>query len=101
MSVEISTWSIERDHPHPPERVFTASADPKVKVRWFDLSDAADPDYSADYRIGGRERFRSPRAMPVYTERGAYLDGLDEAASRRTGTPGQLDRLAAALEEAA
>ena len=45
-------------------------------------------------------------AMPsgtrlVFTEQGAYLDGLDDARSRRTGTTGQLDRLATVLKERA
>ncbi len=30
----------------------------------------------------------------VYTEQGAYLDGLDNSGSRRTGTTSQLDNLA-------
>lgn len=35
----------------------------------------------------------------VYTEQGAYLDGLDNPKSRRTGTGSQLDNLAAVLKE--
>ena len=35
----------------------------------------------------------------VYTEQGAYLDGLDTADSHRTGTTSQLANLAAVLEE--
>ena len=35
----------------------------------------------------------------VYTEQGAYLDGLDSADSRRAGTSSQLDNLAAILKE--
>ncbi len=45
MSVDNSSWSIERDYPHPPERVFTAWAEPGFKVRWFDLSGHDNPDY--------------------------------------------------------
>jgi len=37
----------------------------------------------------------------VYTEQGAYLDGLDNSDSRRTGTTSQLDNLAAGLKEQA
>ncbi len=150
MSVDNSSWSVERDYPHPPERVFTAWADPRVKVRWFDLSGSDNPDYQSDFRVGGRERFRTPagarpafayvaeyrdivenerivttyemsmngqrssvsvatvelHATPdgthlVYTEQGAYLDGLDSSDSRRTGTTSQLDHLATALKELA
>ncbi|HYJ74315.1 MAG TPA: SRPBCC family protein [Kineosporiaceae bacterium] len=37
----------------------------------------------------------------VYTEQGAFLDGLDDAASRRSGTTAQLDALATVLKERA
>lgn len=146
MSVTHDSWAIEREYPHPLHRVFAAWADPTLKVRWFDLSEAADPDYQGDFRVGGTETFRT-RARPVftyaaqycdivenerivttyemsmdgqrtsvsvatvelratatgthlvYTEQGAYLDGLDSAESRGTGTASQLDRLATVLGE--
>lgn len=147
MSIENSSWTIERDYPHPPERVFTAWADPSLKVRWFDLSGNDNPDYHGDFRVGGTERFRTPAgaspaftydaqyrdivqnerivstyemsmdgqrtsvsvatvevtATPggthlVYTEQGAYLDGLDSSDSRHTGTSSQLDNLATILK---
>lgn len=150
MSLDHSSWTIERDYPQPPERVFTAWADPSVKVRWFDLSGKDDPNYHSDFRVGGAESFRTPAgvhpaftydaqyrdivenqrivttyemsmngqrtsvslataeltATPagthlVYTEQGAYLDGLDRPASRRSGTGSQLDNLAAVLKEQA
>jgi uncharacterized protein YndB with AHSA1/START domain len=150
MSVEHSTWTVERDYPHSPEQVFAAWADTSVKVRWFDLSATPDPDYRNDFRVGGAETFymapgTSPRftydaqyrdivdnerivntyemAMDgrrisvslatveltatesgthlVFTEQGAYLDGLDSAESRRTGTSTQLDALANVLKEQA
>jgi len=147
MSVEHSTWTIERDYPHPPARVFAAWAEPKLKLRWFDLSASANPNYRSDFRVGGIESFRSPadvhprftydaqyrdivdqqrivstyemsvddqrmsvsvatvELLPtaegthlVYTEQGAFLDGLDQPASRRSGTTAQLDNLAAVLD---
>jgi uncharacterized protein YndB with AHSA1/START domain len=150
MSVDNSSWRIERDYPHPPERVFTAWAEPSLKVRWFDLSGNDNPDYRGDFRVGGMERFRTPdgvrpaftydaqyrdivenerivttyemsmdaqrtsvsvatvelHATPagthlVYTEQGAYLDGLDSPDSRRIGTTSQLDNLATVLKEQA
>ncbi len=150
MSVDNTFWSIERDYPHPPGRVFAAWSDPSVKVRWFDLSGNDDPDYHGDFRVGGTESFRTPagaspqftydaqyrdivederivttyemsmdgrrmsvsvatielKATPagtrlVYTEQGAYLDGLDTPDSRRSGTSSQLDNLATVLKEQA
>src|ERR1035441_7689934 len=75
MSVDNSSWSIERDYPHPPERVFTAWADPSAKVRWFDLSGNDDPDYHGDFRAGGMERFRTPAgARPAFTYDAQYRD---------------------------
>lgn len=148
MSVDHDSWTVEQDYPHPPARVFSAWADPAVKVRWFDLSGAENPDYSGDFRVGGEESFRTPSGVrPVftydaqyrdivegerivttyemtmdgrrisvsvatveltatpggtrlaYTEHGAYLDGLDDGASRRTGTTVQLKALGAVLDE--
>ena len=75
MSVENSTWTIEREYPHPPERVFTAWADPSVKVRWFDLSGNGNPDYHGDFRVGGTESFRTPAgASPRFTYEAQYRD---------------------------
>ena len=147
MSVENASWTVEREYPHPPARVFAAWADPRVKVRWFDLSGDPQPDYHGDFRVGGTESFRishggrafsydaayrdivgderivttyemsvDGRRMSVsvatveltatsdgthlsYTEQGAYLDGLDDPQSRRTGTESQLDNLATTLSE--
>ena len=148
MSVEHDRWTVERDYPQPPDRVFAAWADPAVKVRWFDLSGEPEPDYSSDFRVGGAETFRTragvrprftyagryadivagerivlsyelsvdgrPASVSVatvefaaaaggthlvYTEQGAYLDGLDDGRSRGTGVRSQLDGLATVLKE--
>ena len=150
MTVDNDSWTIERDYPHQPARVFAAWADPSVKVRWFDLSGSDSPDFSGDFRVGGTESFRTPAgqrpaftydaqyrdivederivstyemamdgrrlsvsvatveltATPagthlVYTEQGAYLDGLDNPVSRRTGTAAQLDSLGTLLDDQA
>lgn len=75
MSVDNNSWTIERDYPHPPQRVFTAWADPSVKVRWFDLSGSNNPDYHGDFRVGGAERFRTPGdASPAFSYDAQYRD---------------------------
>src|ERR1035437_6578449 len=85
MSVDNSSWSIERDYPHPPERVFTAWAEPSLKVRWFDLSGNDNPDYRGDFRVGGMERFRTPDGVrPAFTY-GAHA--RDSVESDGTPTP--------------
>lgn len=78
MSIEHRTWTVERDYPHPPSRVFAAWADPATKVRWFDLSDTPDPDYHSDFRVGGRESFRTPPgSAPAFTYDAHYHDIVD------------------------
>jgi uncharacterized protein YndB with AHSA1/START domain len=147
VSVTKGSWTIQHDYDHGPDRVFAAWADPALKVRWFDLSDAAAADYASDFRVGGRETFRSaPAASPAFTydaeyrdivenerivstyeisvdgrrtsvsvvtaeflstasgtrlivtEQGAFLDGLDDPESRRSGGVAQLDALATTLD---
>jgi uncharacterized protein YndB with AHSA1/START domain len=52
-SIVHATFTLERSYPAPPEKVFGAWANPKVKARWF----AGDPsDYQLDFRPGGIER---------------------------------------------
>jgi uncharacterized protein YndB with AHSA1/START domain len=52
-SITHATFSLERTYPVPPARVFTAWADPDVKVRWF----SGNPKgYEMDFRPGGIER---------------------------------------------
>jgi|SRR5580692_5462062 uncharacterized protein YndB with AHSA1/START domain len=54
-----STIVIERSYPKPPERVFTALADPAKKRRWFAEGENQDVDeFEMDFRVGGIERFR-------------------------------------------
>lgn len=63
MSVTFNTFSIVREYPAPPERVFAAFSDPVQKATWLNPPDgdetvASDPGYDEfDVRVGGRERF--------------------------------------------
>jgi uncharacterized protein YndB with AHSA1/START domain len=54
-----STFVIERAYPKPPERVYSAFADPAKKRRWFAEGDHHElEEFEMDFRVGGIERFR-------------------------------------------
>lgn len=60
--VSHASFTIERDFPQPPARVFVAWSDPAARQRWF----VVDPnfvvsEYSQDFRVGGREKGRFSR----------------------------------------
>ena len=68
-----ATFSLERDYPVSPARVFAAWADPAAKARWF----AASPDsgHRLDFRVGGREvTHGGPGGGPVMTFESLYRD---------------------------
>ena len=147
MSVEHERSALERDYPHPVERVFEAWADPTIKARWFVLGDSTGVEYASDFRVGGTETLTSPAGeRPAFTydaeyrdivdgerivmtyemsidgrrisvsvvtveftatstgthltevEQAVFLDGLDDAESRRGGAVRQLDALSEVLE---
>jgi uncharacterized protein YndB with AHSA1/START domain len=56
-SVLHSTFTLERNYPRNPGRVFAAWADPAAKARWFAGPDA---EHELDFRVGGREIVHRP-----------------------------------------
>jgi uncharacterized protein YndB with AHSA1/START domain len=70
-SVAHATFTLERVYPAPPDRVFDAWADPKVKGRWF----AGNPDdYALDLRPGGIERNRATHEGKQITWESLYRE---------------------------
>jgi uncharacterized protein YndB with AHSA1/START domain len=79
-SVTHATFTIERDYPAAPARVFHALSDPKAKAKWF-----AGPDdwgvakFEMDFRVGGKEVNRGgPKGGPVHTFNAIYQDIVPE-----------------------
>src|SRR6266536_4620682 len=62
-SVTHATFVIERTYDASPARVFTAFADPAIKVRWFGGDAMQANNYSLDFRVGGHEISRG--AVPA------------------------------------
>jgi uncharacterized protein YndB with AHSA1/START domain len=70
-------FSIVRELPHAPERVFAAWSDPKAKAAWFSgPSGQWTPlERQMDFRVGGRERAKGQWKSGVVTDFQAhYLD---------------------------
>jgi len=75
-SVTHATFTIERDYPASPARVFYALSDPKAKAKWF-----AGPDdwgvakFEMDFRVDGKEvNSGGPKGGPVHTFNATYQD---------------------------
>ncbi|APU15962.1 SRPBCC family protein [Actinoalloteichus fjordicus] len=72
-SVIHASFSIERDYPVSPARVFAAWADPAAKARWFAGAEAEH--HELDFRHGGSEINRGRRAGgPLLTFESRYHD---------------------------
>ncbi len=74
-------FTVERDYPTPPARVFEAFADPTKKKSWFAASDLHDIEaFESDFRVGGLERLHyrfgptSPFPGAKLTNEGQYHD---------------------------
>jgi len=76
-TVTHGTFTIEREFPLPPARVFAAWADPKAKAQWFAAPKnlAKEVVREQDFRVGGK----------------------DGHTSREQGTRGLIDNLARML----
>jgi uncharacterized protein YndB with AHSA1/START domain len=79
-SVTHSTFTIERNYPATPQRVFAAFSDPSKKRRWFAEGEGFDIDeFKMDFRVGGSEHisFRGKNGV-VYTNNTVYQDIVPE-----------------------
>ncbi len=59
-SVTHHSFTIERELPHAPGRVFAAWADPKAKAAWFGAPKSLCTEVirEQDFKVGGKERLR-------------------------------------------
>ncbi len=53
-----NTFVIERTYPQPPDRVYSAFAQPARKRRWYAEGDHEIQEFEMEFRVGGGERFR-------------------------------------------
>jgi len=68
------TFTLERDYPVHPKKVFEAFADVNVKAKWWGF-DPDDENHTIDFRVGGRELSRGgPPGGPVFTFDATYHD---------------------------
>ena len=58
------TFVIERDFPHPPDRVFAAFAEPARKRRWYAEGDRDILEFAMDFSVGGNDRLHYRFSAP-------------------------------------
>jgi len=75
-TANLSTFVIERDYDHPPQRVFYAWSNRDAKFRWFASAPGWETrEYSFDFREGGREIWRGgPLGGGVHANNTLYWD---------------------------
>lgn len=70
-----ATFTITRDYPAPPAKVFAAWADLSIKKRWFSCHEDWVFEHQLDFRIGGRESNRGgPKGGTVHAYDARYYD---------------------------
>lgn len=75
-----ATFTIERDYPSPPSRVFRAWTDPEAKRAWFSChEDWRFEGHELDCRAGGSERLDTypSNGDEVHAYRAHYYDVVD------------------------
>jgi len=61
-TVAHGTFTVEREYPHPVERVFAAWTTPEAKSAWFAQAEDFNAEtlaFSLDFRVGGVERLEA------------------------------------------
>lgn len=62
------SFTVTREYPVSPEKVFAAFSDPEKKRRWFAEGDGFNVDsYHLDFRVGGTERTSFRVETPEFT----------------------------------
>ena len=62
-----NTFTIERNYPQAPDRVFAAFAQPARKRRWYAEGDHEIQEFEMEFRVGGSERlhYRFKEGHPI------------------------------------
>ena len=70
------SFTIEREYPASPARVFRAFSDQRAKATWFGCVEGWDVlEHTLDFRVGGRETWRGgPPSGPVHRNETFYHD---------------------------
>jgi uncharacterized protein YndB with AHSA1/START domain len=75
MFVVQSMFTVKRDYPVPPSRVFAAFADVAQKKKWFSPPPEWNQDHAMDFRVGGKEHsYGGPAGGTVHKFDATYQD---------------------------
>lgn len=73
-SIAHGSFTLEREYPHPPARIFAAWADPEQKRKWFGAPEAGNPEHVFEFKVGGREYSSGAHNGQTYTFDVRYQD---------------------------